>query len=119
MFFDVHSVITGAHLDTLTERVRQSRVLVAVMGPSWEGESDRGRRIDQPGDFVRLEIETALQAGVEVLPVRIRRPHVPSDALPASLARLGELAQGEMNLELWNEAMGRLIAAIEAHLGAD
>jgi hypothetical protein len=46
-------------------------------------------RLDNPGDFVRLEIEAALTRGVRVIPVLVDGARMPRpDQLPASLALL-------------------------------
>ena len=47
-----------------------------------------GRRLDDPGDFVRLEIEAALTRGVRVIPVLVDAAWMPRpDQLPACLTR--------------------------------
>jgi hypothetical protein len=74
-------VITGA--------VQSCAVLLAVIGGRWlEAAGPDGRRLDDPDDFVRLEIEAALARGVRVIPVLVDGTTMPRpDQLPASLAR--------------------------------
>ena len=57
-----------AFVDTITRAVESCDDLLAVIGPDWAAVTDtRGRRrIDDPGDFVRLEVETALSRNVRV-----------------------------------------------------
>jgi hypothetical protein len=45
--------------------------VLVVIGPAWlAGADDQSqRRIDLPNDFVRIEIETALQQRVPIIPV--------------------------------------------------
>ena len=66
-------------------------VLLAVIGVGWltaTGEDGR-RRLDDPGDFVRLEIEAALARDVRVIPVLVNGAPMPRAAdLPASLGGL-------------------------------
>ena len=63
----------------------------------WLGARDAAgrRRLDDPGDFVRLEIELALAARVAVVPVLVEGAAMPSAAdLPPSLARVLALPGG-------------------------
>ena len=66
-------------------------VLLVVIGGWWltaTGEDGR-RRLDDPGDFVRLEIEAALARHVRVIPVLVDGARMPRAAdLPASLEGL-------------------------------
>ncbi len=65
-------------------------MLLAVIGPHWlAAEGDAGRRLDDPQDWVRLEIEAALKRGVRVIPVQIDGARMPAAAeLPPSLRDL-------------------------------
>ncbi|MGQ0841403.1 toll/interleukin-1 receptor domain-containing protein [Actinokineospora sp.] len=70
--------------------VRESSVLLAIMGKGWlDAADDNGRRkLDDPDDFVRREIRTAFEYGVQVVPVRLDTARVPAGALPADIAEL-------------------------------
>jgi hypothetical protein len=50
-------------VDVLREEVAKCGVLIAVIGPDWldARDKDGNRRLDNPNDFVRIEIATALQ----------------------------------------------------------
>ena len=64
-------------------------VFLAVIGPDWAGQINTGRRIDDPRDWVRIEVEVALKRGLPVIPVLLDHTRMPSEAdLPPSLARL-------------------------------
>ena len=90
VFFDVNSVPLGVDFQEYIESVlNHCGVLLAVIGPHWAGESDTGRRIDDPEDWVRIEVEAALKRDLPVIPVLIDHTRMPSKAdLPPSLARL-------------------------------
>ena len=94
-------------------------VLLAVIGPHWAGESDTGRRIDDPEDWVRIEVEAALKRDLPVIPVLIDHTRMPSKAdLPPSLARLARrealsVDQGRG----FHDDVGQLIKGIESYLG--
>jgi hypothetical protein len=47
-------------------------VMVVVIGPDWlDARGEHGRRLDDPTDWVRLEITQALAGGVTVIPVTV------------------------------------------------
>ena len=55
--------------EVITEAVKSCAVLLVVIGARWLAAAGQdGRRLDDPGDFVRLEIEAALARGVRVIP---------------------------------------------------
>jgi hypothetical protein len=66
-------------------------VLLALIGDQWLTITDQHgrRRLDDPDDFVRLEIEAALTRNVRVIPILVEGARLPrADELPPSLARL-------------------------------
>ena len=67
VFIDVDNIAPGLDfVEVLSERVGQCDALVAVIGRGWASSADKDnrRRIDDPHDFVRIEIEAALERGV-------------------------------------------------------
>ena len=78
-------------VEVLTERVSACHALVAVIGAGWVTSAgrDNRRRIDDPHDFVRIEIEAALDRGIRVIPVLVDGAVMPrSEDLPDSLKKL-------------------------------
>ncbi len=71
VFKDMDSIEPGDDFaDVITEAVSSCAVLLAVIGPRWLAAAGPDeRRLDDAGDFVRLEIEAALARGVRVIPV--------------------------------------------------
>ena len=93
IFFDVDSKIPPGmdFFEILTERVSASHALVAIIGAGWSSSLDRDsrRRIDNPNDPVRIEIETALERGIRVIPVLVDGATMPRpEDLPDSLKKL-------------------------------
>ena len=92
VFFDVDTIPPGRDfVDVLSERVGKCDALLAVIGKHWvlSANSENRRRLDDPQDFVRIEIEAALSRNVPVIPVLVdgaAMPH-PKD-LPDSLMTL-------------------------------
>ena len=90
VFIDVDSVPFGVDFQEHIESVlSQCDVFLAVIGPDWAGQINTGRRIDDPRDWVRIEVEAVLKRGLPVIPVLIDHIRMPTEAdLPPSLARL-------------------------------
>lgn len=73
----------------LRETLDSVDVAVAVIGRGWADARDSAgnRRLDQPDDWVRMELETALARDIPVIPVLVGGAKVPSpEHLPPSLA---------------------------------
>jgi formylglycine-generating enzyme required for sulfatase activity len=90
VIMDIDSIPFGVDFrQYINAEVAQCDVLVAVIGPNWAGTTWFRRRLDDPRDFVRIEIEAALQREIPVIPVLIDRAPMPGEAkLPPSLAPL-------------------------------
>jgi hypothetical protein len=92
VFKDVDSLEPGEDFaEAITTAVASCAALVAVIGEQWLSSSDEHgrRRLDNPEDFVRLEIETALARGVRVIPVLVNGASMPRSAdLPPGLQPL-------------------------------
>ena len=96
---DIDSIPFGLDFrEYITSAVDQCGILLAVIGRNWSGEAGAPRRIDDPRDFVRIEIETALDRNLPVVPILIDRTEMPREAdLPPSLARLAYRNAIELN----------------------
>lgn len=92
IFLDRSSIAPGsAWPDRLRQALDSARAVLVVIGPNWLKESDEWsrRRIDQEDDWVRLELEQALDADKLVLPVLVRGAVMPpAESLPISIAPL-------------------------------
>jgi hypothetical protein len=74
IFMDVDNVEPGADfLEVIKASVGSCEVLIAVIGKDWLSSTDKEgkRRLDNPDDFVRIEIATALERGIPVVPVLV------------------------------------------------
>jgi TIR domain len=92
IFMDVDSLKPGIDfVQTIEERVGACDVLVAVIGKHWLSAADEeGRpRLDNPEDYVRLEVGTALKRGVRVIPALVEGASMPqASQLPEDLKPL-------------------------------
>ncbi len=97
-------------------------VLLAVIGERWltsTGENGT-RRLDMPGDFVRLEIAKALERGVRVIPVLVggaTMPHpddLPDDLRPLSVHQAMDLrdAHFHADAELLIDVLNKTVPSI-------
>jgi hypothetical protein len=90
IFFDVDSIMPGKDFaEELSGRVAECDIFLSVVGKGWLDVKDHKgeRRIDNPTDWVRIEIESALQHKKHVIPVLVDGAEMPSpDDLPDSLA---------------------------------
>jgi len=91
VFKDVDSMPLGYDFrDHIRDQVGHCAVLVAVIGKNWIGPSDSGeKRLDDQRDHLRIEIETALERHIPVIPVLVDGVEMPNEKdLPPSLGRL-------------------------------
>ncbi len=92
VFLDIDTIEPGTDfVSVLRDSLQQTAVVLVVIGRRWTSLRDASgrRRLDDPADFVRLEVETALQRGVPVVPVLVDGAALPPAVeLPASLAPL-------------------------------
>ncbi|HST70510.1 MAG TPA: TIR domain-containing protein [Solirubrobacterales bacterium] len=117
VFMDV-DIAPGADFERLiTEVVSGCVALLVVIGPRWAEttEEDGGRRLDNPADFVRLEVETGLdRPDVTPIPVLVggarmpRREDLPPGIQPIARRNAIELSDGR-----WSYDVGRLMAALD------
>jgi hypothetical protein len=98
----------------------ECRVLLAVIGDQWVERNipDGKRRIDDPRDQLRLELEIALSRNIPVIPVLVRKASVPSEEdLPSSLKPLAYRNGIQIRPDPdFNGDMERLIKGIEPYL---
>src|SRR5213082_690034 len=91
VFMDFDSIPYGVDFrEHIKSTLRRAKVIVAIIGPDWAGANDKsGRRIDDPSDFVRLEIASALETGIPIIPVLVNNTPMPeAKNLPPELEGL-------------------------------
>jgi formylglycine-generating enzyme required for sulfatase activity len=119
VFIDEGEIPIGVDFrDHLHAKVQECRILLALIGPGWAGDSGGRRRIDDPRDWVRLELEAAIARSIPLIPVLIGRAEMPSEAeLPPSLAALAYRHALVVDQGLdFHHHINRLIQGIEYHL---
>jgi hypothetical protein len=117
VFIDLDAIEPGVDFaEEIFRAVTACQVLLAIIGPGWLIATDeRGnRRLDDPDDIVRLEIEAALDREVRVIPILVEGAVMPArQDLPESLAGLARRNALLIRHESFRYDAGRLVTAIE------
>ena len=120
VFMDVDTIPLGVDFaEVITQAVSTCQVLLAVIGPRWltTTDVDGQRRLDDPGDLVRLEIGAALERDIRVIPILVAGAVMPRrQELPDGLARLVRRNALTVRHESFRSDTDRLLAAIESIL---
>jgi len=121
LFMDIDTLKPGQDfVDAIDEAVGSCDVLIALIGKRWltVADAEGRRRLDDPHDFVRLEIGTALKRDVWVVPVLVQDAGMPRAAdLPDDLSKLRRKHALEMTAAHFHDDVDRLIQTIEEVLG--
>jgi hypothetical protein len=92
LFMDVDNIEPGGDfVRVLCEQVAACDVLISVIGKNWIDARDEhgARRLDDPSDLVRVEIESALHQDKRVIPVLGGKAQTPSaEQLPDTMRPL-------------------------------
>lgn len=116
VFMDVNGLVPGElWSERLFAELGESDVLVVVIGPRWLTVNDQqGRRLDDPNDVVRREIELAFSRDKIVVPVLVEGASLPEESqLPPSLVGLRAHQAFVLFPERWNDDMKLLITHLE------
>jgi hypothetical protein len=121
IFKDVDSIPLGIDFKGYLDRtLSECNVLLAIIGDRWldATDADGKRRLEDPDDFVRIEIESALEQGIAVIPLLVRGAQMPEEEdLPEGLKKLvyrnGIPIRPDPD---FHRDMERLISALEEYL---
>lgn len=116
VFKDLDSMEPGADfVEVIEETVAACDALIAVIGRDWlAAEQGGSRRLDDPEDWVRLEIANALRRKIRVVPVLVAGASMPSAAdLPEDLQALARRHAVELSETAWHAQVNQLIDALE------
>lgn len=113
IFMDVGAISPGeVWPDRLRDALDKATVLLVVMGPSWLVAADRfgRRRLDQPADWVRTEILSAIRSKKPIVPLltgaSVELP--PEEALPPELLPLRDSNVLHLRDERWDADVDEL-----------
>jgi hypothetical protein len=121
VFKDVDDIPFGANFKSHLENIlAQCVVELVVIGPHWLDVTDSAgqRRLDDPADFVRIEVESGLSREIPVIPLLVYGASMPgADRLPPSLAELAYRNGIPVRPDPdFHKDMGRLIRQLEQYV---
>ena len=120
VFMDVAGIKPGVDFrKAIEDSVASCGVFLAVVGPTWASitGTDGTRRLDDPNDFVLLEIASALKREVPVIPVLVHDAKMPAATLlPESLQSFAYHNSVEISHARWSSDVALLIEALKAYV---
>ncbi|MEM9446739.1 MAG: SUMF1/EgtB/PvdO family nonheme iron enzyme [Verrucomicrobiota bacterium] len=121
VFKDVDSIPFGVNFaEYLDQAVSQCEVVLVAIGKTWLNVTDKDgvRRLDKPDDFVRIEVESALQRNIPVIPLLLQGASMPCRSqLPKSLQPLVRRNGIEVGYDpRFHNDMNRLVKNLESSL---
>jgi TIR domain/PAN domain len=120
LFMDVDNIAPGLDfVRVLEEQVGQCDALLVVIGKGWiDARDDTGtRRLDNPEDFVRIEIESALKQDKRVIPVLVGDTRMPRpEELPEAIRPLARRNAVRLSHERFRADAQGLIKALQRAL---
>lgn len=126
LFMDVEAIALGSDFRQAVEHSLSScGVFLAIIGPAWldikpDNDPSGQRRLDNPGDYVRQEVATALKKGADlpVIPVLVRGATMPAaDKLPDDLKDLAFRNALILSHLDWDSNVQKLVTAVGPHVG--
>ncbi|MGH8917889.1 MAG: TIR domain-containing protein [Actinomycetes bacterium] len=122
VFMDVDTIDPGADFaTTIAREVASCRILIALIGPTWATATDRRqrRRLDDPDDFVVLEIRAALERGIPVIPVLVDGAMMPERGeLPDALQGLARRNAMRLDHDTFRSDITVVLTAVDLILSA-
>jgi hypothetical protein len=123
VFRDLDAIPPGAKFrDFIARRISESDIFILLIGQAWASVTDDTgrRRLEQPRDPVRLEVEIALRAGIQIIPVRVEGARMPTeqDLIP-SIVDILEFNATEVSDYRWEHDITKLFEAIDNVTGSD
>ena len=117
LFMDVQEIPLGADfVQVLSEQIARCDVLLAIIGPRWlDARDEQGqRRLENPNDFVRIEIAEALKRGVAVIPILLEGTSLPkANQLPEDLRAMAHRQSLNVRHASFVKDMERLVARLK------
>ena len=121
VFLDVDTIEAGTDFEKkINAELDQSRVVLVLIGKAWLDSKDAmgNRRLDDPQDYVRMEVEAALRKNVTVIPVLLQGAEIPSGrALPEALYDLSRRNATRLDDDQWNSDFRMLTLILKNALG--
>jgi TIR domain len=121
VFMDVAAIEPGRDFrKAIDQSIENCSVLLAIIGRDWLDSKDHqeNRRLDNPNDFVRIELASALRRDIPVIPILVRGAKMPhADQLPDDLKELHYRNAVELTHARWKSDVQVLIRALRPYMG--
>lgn len=119
VYLDIATIAPGMDFASHIEQaLSRSDIVLLVIGPHWlqaSYRSDNRRRIDDPEDLVRREIQLALSVGKPLIPVLVGGAEMPPrQALPVEIAQISEFAAHRLDDSRWNRDVEALVEVVDS-----
>ena len=122
IFMDIDQIEPGEDFyDVIDEKLKSVDVAVVLIGKYWLDITDTTgqRRLDNPDDWVRLEIATLLERNIRVIPILLSGAVMPkSTQLPECLMPLARRHAYEISHNRFHADVDKLIQALEKYIMA-
>ncbi|MEM7251945.1 MAG: SUMF1/EgtB/PvdO family nonheme iron enzyme [Pseudomonadota bacterium] len=114
VFYDVERVPAGVDYHRFIDNwVERSDIFIALIGSDWNEQN----RLDGPGDFVRIELEAALERRKPIIPVMVGgAPNLIEGELPETLRPLARRHAIALHSDRFRFDMGQMTDAVQYHL---
>jgi len=115
VFMDVGDIVAGEDFTQALDReLARADVVVVAIGDGWlTSMQDGKRRLDDPTDHHRREIEAAIAHGKRIVPVLVEGARMPGEAeLPPSLRPLARCQAVELRDSRWTDDVAALTRAL-------
>jgi uncharacterized protein len=115
VFMDLDSVAAGDDfVEAIHAAVSTCGVVLVVIGRRWLEQLKVRQQSDSQSDYVSLEVATAFEHEVPVIPILVQGAQMPQpDELPASIARLARINALELSEAHWAYDVDRLVMAVD------
>jgi hypothetical protein len=117
VFMDITGLELGTDFATVIKNeIATVDALIAVIGPGWvDATDDNGnRKLEDPDDWVRLEIGNALRREIRVIPVLVKGAVIPPESkLPDDLRPLRSRHALRLTQDQWPEGIKKLTDALD------
>jgi hypothetical protein len=118
VFLDVDSIMPGTDFERqIEEGLDSSAVLLVIIGRDWQRPEGDRRGLEDPADFVRLEVSLALAKGIPTVPVLIdSTPMPPAEDLPEPMRPLVRMQAVRLSSANWDLDISRVIDVVIRHI---
>jgi formylglycine-generating enzyme required for sulfatase activity len=117
VFMDVDSIALGRDFrSALQETTASCDLMLVLIGRNWAAAKDEGGRVrlENPDDYVRLEVEAGLKRNIVVTPVLVQGAHMPApEDLPAEVRNLAYRNAFELSHNRWESDVQEMVRRLE------